>query len=330
MQQEVRFALVLYGGVSLAVYMNGVTQEFFHLVRATSENASGEATGTEAVYRDLAAMANSRFAVDIVSGSSAGGINAIFLGKALANGQDLDGLSRLWMEEAVVESCCGTSHGFRAACLSGRNNVRDAAARAGWTWTMAAVRPAAIRKWTFSSPRPIFKVWNFRLILRISRWLEKRHKNVFHFAFGGSQKRRFCARGRIRSLPSPARATSSFPVAFEPARLADYDASRKPREFFPDYVAAGADYARRAFGDGGYLNNKPFNYALGTDSPPHQRSAGAAHAGLYRADAGAGRRQLDASAPPGPIRNSIEALITLHQYETIREDLAAGARSQSD
>src|SRR5580693_3192002 len=103
METEVRFALVMYGGVSLAIYMNGVTQEFFHLVRATAPDALGEMGGTEAVYRELAAIVNSRFVVDIVSGSSAGGINAIFLGKALANGQDLEPLSKLWLEQADLD-----------------------------------------------------------------------------------------------------------------------------------------------------------------------------------------------------------------------------------
>ena len=30
---EVRFAVVMYGGVSLAIYINGVAQELFRLVR---------------------------------------------------------------------------------------------------------------------------------------------------------------------------------------------------------------------------------------------------------------------------------------------------------
>jgi hypothetical protein len=34
--QEIRFAVVLYGGVSLAVYINGVARELFSLVRATA------------------------------------------------------------------------------------------------------------------------------------------------------------------------------------------------------------------------------------------------------------------------------------------------------
>jgi patatin-related protein len=34
--EEVRFAVVMYGGISLAIYMNGIAQELLHLVRSTS------------------------------------------------------------------------------------------------------------------------------------------------------------------------------------------------------------------------------------------------------------------------------------------------------
>ncbi len=37
-KQEVRFAVVMYGGVSLAIYINGVAQELLRLVRATAPN----------------------------------------------------------------------------------------------------------------------------------------------------------------------------------------------------------------------------------------------------------------------------------------------------
>lgn len=35
-QREIRFAVVMYGGVSLAVYMNGIAQELLRMVRATA------------------------------------------------------------------------------------------------------------------------------------------------------------------------------------------------------------------------------------------------------------------------------------------------------
>ena len=34
---EVRFAVVLYGGVSLAIYMNGIAQELLRMVRGSSD-----------------------------------------------------------------------------------------------------------------------------------------------------------------------------------------------------------------------------------------------------------------------------------------------------
>src|SRR2546423_5016610 len=125
-----RFAVVMYGGVSLAIYINGVVQELLSLVRATAPLqpagdaaprqallADHELKGTERVYRQLGqllgwgvrpsadaqvppeAPIRTRFVVDVLSGSSAGGINAIFLGKALASEQSLQGLKRLWAEQ---------------------------------------------------------------------------------------------------------------------------------------------------------------------------------------------------------------------------------------
>jgi hypothetical protein len=35
--REVRFAVVIYGGVSLAVYINGVVQELLRMVRSTAD-----------------------------------------------------------------------------------------------------------------------------------------------------------------------------------------------------------------------------------------------------------------------------------------------------
>jgi hypothetical protein len=63
--QEVRFAVVMYGGISLAIYMNGVAQEMLRLVRATApagKNSgsvkfpNAELKGTECVYRKLGQM----------------------------------------------------------------------------------------------------------------------------------------------------------------------------------------------------------------------------------------------------------------------------------
>src|SRR5262245_26244960 len=74
--RETRIGLVMYGGVSLAVYTNGVAQEFYHAVQGNG------------VYRLIKELTDSEILLDIMSGSSAGGINAVLLSYALANGKD--------------------------------------------------------------------------------------------------------------------------------------------------------------------------------------------------------------------------------------------------
>ncbi|MBJ7441097.1 MAG: patatin-like protein [Sphingopyxis sp.] len=109
-EKELRFALICYGGISLAVYMHGITKEVWRLAAASRAFHDGAAsTGSGAVYRDLltdiAARSNVQLRVlaDIVAGASAGGINGIFLARALATGQSLDPLTDLWLDSADVD-----------------------------------------------------------------------------------------------------------------------------------------------------------------------------------------------------------------------------------
>ena len=43
-----------------------------------------------------------RFVVDVISGTSAGGINGVCLAKALANGTTLAGLKQLWLNDGDI------------------------------------------------------------------------------------------------------------------------------------------------------------------------------------------------------------------------------------
>ena len=110
-QKELRIALVCYGGVSLAVYMHGVTKELWHLARASrSFHAEhDDATGVEAIYCRLLAYLQAehglklRILPDILSGASAGGINAVFLAQAIHSGQSLEPLTDLWLSKADID-----------------------------------------------------------------------------------------------------------------------------------------------------------------------------------------------------------------------------------
>jgi patatin-related protein len=110
-QKELRIALVCYGGVSLAVYMHGVTKELWHLTRASRDRlADGDQLGgSAAVYHGLLHQLETRHQqrlrvlADIVAGASAGGINGVFLAQAIHSGQSLDPLTRLWLERTDID-----------------------------------------------------------------------------------------------------------------------------------------------------------------------------------------------------------------------------------
>lgn len=105
-EKELRIALVCYGGVSLAVYMHGVTKEVLKLAQASHafrgglSPPEGSSGPYHALLGQLAQHRRTRLRVipDILSGTSAGGMNAIFLAQALLTGRSLDPLTRLWLE----------------------------------------------------------------------------------------------------------------------------------------------------------------------------------------------------------------------------------------
>jgi hypothetical protein len=81
---------VLYGGVSLAIYINGVTIEFFRAVRG------------KGVFSLVKALTDSEVVVDVISGTSAGGVNGIFLAYALCSGRNFEQFASLWREHGDI------------------------------------------------------------------------------------------------------------------------------------------------------------------------------------------------------------------------------------
>jgi patatin-related protein len=123
--KELRLALVCYGGISLAIYMHGVTKEILKLARASRafhaipepadrRNADyrdtsvnhGHATDTEEIYFDLlksiGARLDLRVIVDTIAGASAGGINGVMLARALAHDLSIEPMTETWLSKADV------------------------------------------------------------------------------------------------------------------------------------------------------------------------------------------------------------------------------------
>ncbi len=140
-QKELRLALVCYGGVSLAVYMHGVTKEIWHLAKASQSfhaGSSSSLTGVSRVYYELLAAIEQdhklrlRVLPDILTGASAGGINAVFLAQAIHSGHSLEPLTDLWLENADV------------------SELTDPAAQPMWRYAKFWAQPIA--EWFLSRP----------------------------------------------------------------------------------------------------------------------------------------------------------------------------------
>ncbi|HET6738550.1 MAG TPA: patatin-like phospholipase family protein, partial [Kribbella sp.] len=93
---EIRIALVLNGGVSLAVWMGGVTHELDLIRRASGGPDAPKPQSYDAVladrWRELCRRGaeRRRVVVDVIAGTSAGGLNGSLLATAIANGSTLD------------------------------------------------------------------------------------------------------------------------------------------------------------------------------------------------------------------------------------------------
>ena len=113
--KELRFALVCYGGVSLAIYMHGVTKELHKLVVASraferdQEDNPFAARDTENAYWKLFKHVEERqgvrlrVVIDIISGTSAGGIDGIVLAKALAGNLSQEPLRDVWIDKGDIK-----------------------------------------------------------------------------------------------------------------------------------------------------------------------------------------------------------------------------------
>jgi len=154
-EKELRIALVCYGGVSLAVYMHGITKEIWRLAKASQAVHSSKPAEDDPddlyarLLKTIAAEAgvDIRIIVDILAGASAGGINAIFLGHAIASGQALDPLTDLWLDSADVDALVDSdvSALSRFAKMSAVPFAWALSARSGIDKTVEADHRAEIR-----------------------------------------------------------------------------------------------------------------------------------------------------------------------------------------
>lgn len=392
--KEIRFAIVMYGGVSLAIYINGVAQELLHMVRSTAlvntdANSSNstqidydQLSSTERVYRKVSyliadekmgiaaaeealksnASIPTRFVIDILSGTSAGGINGIFLAKALANGQDMDQLKELWIQEGDIDRLINDKKSVEQPLalqdppesLLNSQRMYLELLKAFDGMDRKSNGKANQGNSSYVNEVDLFvtatDLQGVALPIRLADDVvyERRHRNVMHFIYSKSEvsgepkDRNDFAAVYNPFLAYAARCTSAFPFAFEPMRLCDIDAivekiqgyirdekcksgSDRWQPFFKDYIdprgVFTVPFPKRSFGDGGYLDNKPFTYATETLSHKHADVPVDRKLIYIEPSPEHPEDETERERKPDAIENVMAALLTLPRYETIREDL---------
>ncbi|MBO6756227.1 MAG: patatin-like protein [Roseibium sp.] len=138
---ELRLALVFYGGVSLAIYMHGVSREILNLVRASARrsartagdgnpaSAAQNGSPSEQAYAKLLSEIGSfvdlRVVTDVIAGASAGGVNGIMLARAIAHDLPIDGHRDLWLKNADVSELARPQDGLAGYLKSGVSPMLD-------------------------------------------------------------------------------------------------------------------------------------------------------------------------------------------------------------
>ncbi len=262
--QELRIAPVLVGGVSLAVWMGGLMCELERLTRARSGDRPS-------VYGRLTDLMDVQVNVDVLSGTSAGGINAAAFALARRRGGSVAALRDLWLRVGSFEDLLRSPYEKEPPSLMRGDEVMLTELFAAFTGMQCDAQPN-------TGPLTLFLTGTY-LRGELSQYRDDYGtliSDVNHaalFRFNADQLR---PPDRERSLPPDpggdtaaaalalaARTSASFPYAFEPSYLpltAKPGAAADPMHpLMGDYSDGTVDHLAV---DGGALANRPLGPAL--------------------------------------------------------------------
>jgi len=275
--EEHRLALVMNGGVSLAVWMGGVAHEIDNLRRASHRFPQPEGCDPqEAAVLDLwgkfCAEHGTRVTVDVIGGTSAGGLNGVLLATAIARGMPLTGLRELWKKSAQLsaDALLTPQQGGAASVLNGDfflGKIQQALQAIGpadtgqgrdVTLTVTAtsltgdgreLHDTAGESFTEADHR---RRYEFRRVRRPVTYEQGPDGGPPHFT--PQPLRSDFDDGEPVALA--ARSSASYPVAFAP--VPEKDCLRHFRSWPPWSTGS----AREWLADGGILDNSPFQHVL--------------------------------------------------------------------
>ncbi len=330
--------MVMNGGVSLAVWMGGLARELDNLRRACEGLPSGATADTDAGRAEIhlhelwhrhARVAGKRVVVDVIAGTSAGGLNGVLLSLAIANGVPLTSLRDLWLDTAGfgTDQLLTPQQGGAVSFLNGDyflEHINDAIGVLADPAAPHARRPVALTVTATAlrgEPRVTFDS-------RGTPFDEPDHRRRFEFRYSPSQveyatndfvmttRDDFTASAAVARA---ARASASFPVAFKPV---DEIKELRDRRTWPNFDT-GDDLEWLI--DGGVLDNSPFDPILQAiaDQPVSQTWQRTLCYVVPSADEAPLGREIGAVDPakPPPWTTAMTAAFGLPREADLRDDV---------
>ncbi len=284
--REHRLGLVVYGGVSLAIYMNGICREFYNAVRGRG------------VYKLIKALTDSDIIVDIISGTSAGGINGVLLSYALTNSDDkkvvdFKNFDKVWRDSANIRQLIRqpkyNEFNETDSLFDGENYYQKALEEA-FDQAHSNNNPAPSDEWLSQSNELDLFVTGTDILGQVYKVFDQtgsvievnNHRAVFQLKHRQGRKEpfKFKSNPAVPQLTTPeihqslaklCRITSCFPVAFPVVTVE----LKNPNNQVDSMLARWGDLENRDlpeqppdggyclhFVDGGVLDNRPFSYTI--------------------------------------------------------------------
>jgi patatin-related protein len=279
-ERELRLALALRGGTSLAVWIGGAVSEINNLRRALgpAEPSDEETPEAEHPWAALARLAGyDAVTVDILAGASAGGLNATLMSASIVYGMPFDRMREMWVSVADAEALARPVPKFwnkrPPSLLEGDDYFRSEVESVLWgniprhhshrlgdqvNLLLTATLLDAVQQRQYDQ--------------RSEPYTEQRRRAWFRFRHRGQPGMPLSDFGTgpelaptIRRLAEAARTTASFPGAFEPASVhsspqAPPSGAANLAGSFSETAPAGSPPYRVI--DGGVLDNIPIDDAV--------------------------------------------------------------------
>ena len=278
--RELRIALVLSGGASLAVWIGGVCDQLLRFVvagrtlrslRAKAGNQPLTPAQKKYIADDpyLAALHEASVypTIDVMVGTSAGGINSVLLGLGINHRHsDLSAVRDLWLDVGALETLLRDPSDEMISILDGERFLKELREAIG----RLAPDPATPNR---DEPRSAIQLTGTHLQGRTAEIpvngrdpiVDTTHDVIFRFDHNDLQAALAPGSDELQRLAIAARTTASFPFAFEPVEI--------ETELFKDH-ATGLDLGQESQHviDGGVWANLPAQQAI--DAIMQQRSEG--------------------------------------------------------